>query len=120
DASPRAVLSTAAMARRLPAGSAALCLDDAAVQARLAGRPARAPTDADRAAPLRPAHPAYVIYTSGSTGKPKGVLVTHANLAHYLDAVAGVLGEAPVRMPLFTAATFDLTVTTLFAPLRSG
>ncbi|MFD7714210.1 condensation domain-containing protein, partial [Streptomyces sp. NPDC059786] len=30
--------------------------------------PAHAPTDADRLAPLHPAHAAYLIYTSGSTG----------------------------------------------------
>ncbi|MEV6875263.1 amino acid adenylation domain-containing protein [Amycolatopsis sp. NPDC051128] len=41
-------------------------------------------TDADRAAPLRPANTAYVIYTSGSTGRPKGVAVPHRNLTNLL------------------------------------
>ncbi len=40
------------------------------------------PTDADRCAPLLPAHLAYVIHTSGSTGRPKGVAVEHRALAN--------------------------------------
>ncbi|MYR86097.1 AMP-binding protein, partial [Streptomyces sp. SID685] len=44
-----------------------LVLDDPA-EVWAADGPESAPTDADRARPLTPAHPAYVIYTSGSTG----------------------------------------------------
>lgn len=64
---------------------------------------------------------AYIIYTSGSTGRPKGVMVTHRGLVNYLSwcVRAYRVGEgqgAPVQSPL----GFDLTVTSLFAPLLVG
>src|SRR5688500_3580894 len=59
-------------------------LDDPATVAAVEARSADPVTDADRPAPLRPAHPAYVIYTSGSTGRPKGVVVPHRNVAALL------------------------------------
>ena len=64
---------------------------------------------------------AYVIYTSGSTGRPKGVMVSHRGLVNYLSwcmrEYAAAAGQsAPVHSPL----GFDLTVTSLFAPLMSG
>jgi amino acid adenylation domain-containing protein len=64
---------------------------------------------------------AYVIYTSGSTGVPKGVMIVHRGLVNYLTwctrayPVAEGHG-APVHSPI----SFDLTVTSLFAPLVSG
>ena len=66
-------------------------------------------------------HLAYIIYTSGSTGKPKGAMITHKGVVNYLSwcvtnyAVADGHG-APIHSPL----TFDLTVTSLFAPLLAG
>ncbi|WP_432156317.1 amino acid adenylation domain-containing protein [Streptomyces sp. bgisy153] len=77
-------------------------------------------TDAERTAPLTPAHPAYVIFTSGSTGRPKGVVVEHRSLAAYLawarEAYDSVGGRALVHSPV----AFDLTVTGVFAPLTAG
>ncbi|MGC9441182.1 amino acid adenylation domain-containing protein [Streptomyces sp. WG5] len=78
------------------------------------------PTDTDRIRPLGPAHPAYVIYTSGSTGRPKGVVVEHRSVAvylqyareHYPSVAGGTLLHSPV--------SFDLTVTSLYAPLITG
>jgi aspartate racemase len=63
----------------------------------------------------------YVIYTSGSTGKPKGVMVTHDGLMNYLnwctEAYAVRTGNGSlVHSPL----SFDLTVTSLLAPLFCG
>jgi amino acid adenylation domain-containing protein len=64
---------------------------------------------------------AYLIYTSGSTGKPKGVMIEHRSLANYLCwctnaySLAGGCGS-PVHTPL----GFDLTVTSLLAPLLAG
>ncbi|MFD3744470.1 amino acid adenylation domain-containing protein [Nocardia sp. NPDC058633] len=55
-----------------------LALDEPAVVARIAARPAQAPAvrrDLD--------HSAYIIFTSGSTGEPKGVVGTNAALAGY-------------------------------------
>ncbi|MEP6703461.1 MAG: amino acid adenylation domain-containing protein, partial [Acidobacteriota bacterium] len=63
----------------------------------------------------------YIIYTSGSTGRPKGVMITHAGLVNYLSwctkayAVAEGSGSL-VHSPL----GFDLTVTSLLAPLACG
>ena len=64
---------------------------------------------------------AYLIYTSGSTGRPKGVMIEHRSLFNYLSwcTTAYSLDEgsgAPVHTPL----GFDLTVTSLLAPLVTG
>ena len=120
DARPTRLLTTAARGLAAPAGLA-LWLDAPDVLATLAAAPVTAPTDTDRPVPLRPAHPAYVLYTSGSTGTPKGVVISHRSLTHYLDLVSrDVLGAHAARMPLFTAPVFDLTLTTLLAPLCGG
>jgi amino acid adenylation domain-containing protein len=64
---------------------------------------------------------AYVIYTSGSTGKPKGAMINHRGLANYLSwcteayAVADGCGA-----PVHSSISFDLTVTSVFAPLMAG
>ncbi len=65
---------------------------------------------------------AYILFTSGSTGKPKGVMVTHESLAHYAHWAADeyLNRDGHARFALFTPLTFDLTVTSIFAPLVSG
>lgn len=60
---------------------------------------------------------AYIIFTSGSTGEPKGVTVTNQGLANYLQFAKRYNSAMPMNMALFTSISFDLTVTTLFAPL---
>ena len=84
DAGAALVLTSTALAPRLPEDLPALRLDEAAPDA------SPAPIAADeRRAPLRPGHLAYIIYTSGSTGAPKGAMaasgVVNPALAHIRD-----------------------------------
>ncbi len=65
---------------------------------------------------------AYLLFTSGSTGEPKGVPITHQGLADYITFAAHAYvapGEQMVAA-LFSALTFDLTITSLFVPLVTG
>jgi len=64
---------------------------------------------------------AYVIYTSGSTGRPKGVMIPHRAVVNYLSWCTEYYeAGAGQGSPLHTSVSFDLTVTSLFAPLLSG
>lgn len=89
---------------------------------RLTELPAIEGSESELERPVQPDTEAYVLFTSGSTGEPKGVPILHGGLADYL---AFALEEyvdstaAPIA-PLFTALTFDLTVTSLFLPLIAG
>ncbi|WP_051173839.1 non-ribosomal peptide synthetase [Amycolatopsis orientalis] len=73
------------------------------------------------ASAMLPGQLAYVMYTSGSTGVPKGVAVTHEGLANYLAwAVEFYRIGAGDRVPLHSSLAFDLTVTSVLAPLVCG
>ena len=64
---------------------------------------------------------AYVIYTSGSTGQPKGVMVPHRGLVNYLSwGVKEYALAAGDGAPVHSSLGFDLTVTSLLAPLLAG
>ncbi|MCB2376592.1 amino acid adenylation domain-containing protein [Hymenobacter sp. BT635] len=73
----------------------------------------------------QPTDLAYAIYTSGTTGRPKGVPIQHRSLSNYVSYAAQTYAalpgtrQAPV-FPLFTSFSFDLTVTSIFAPLVTG
>ncbi|GAA4279087.1 non-ribosomal peptide synthetase [Aquimarina mytili] len=64
---------------------------------------------------------AYVIYTSGSTGNPKGVMIEDKSLINYAFWASNYYfqGKKGV-MPLYSSISFDLTITSIFAPLISG
>ncbi|GDY52002.1 hypothetical protein SVIO_026250 [Streptomyces violaceusniger] len=96
-------------------------LDDPAVRATVAAADARAVTDTDRAAPLRPGHPAYVMYTSGSTGTPKGVAVPHHGVVNQLAWMQEEFRlEAEDRIVQKASFGFDASVWELFWPLLNG
>jgi amino acid adenylation domain-containing protein len=78
--------------------------------------------DARNLAPLAsPENLAYVIYTSGSTGVPKGAMIPHRGLVNYLSWCVGAYSVAEGQgAPVHSPIGFDLTVTSLFAPLLAG
>ncbi len=99
---------------RLPETAQAIDLD--ALPPDAAGLAGRRPGPRAAAANL-----AYVLHTSGSTGAPKGIMVSHAGLAHYLTwAVEAYEVRQGTGAPVCSPFGFDLTVTSLLAPLLAG
>ena len=97
DAAPALVITDTATAAGLPdSGAEVVVADQPAVTAAVGNLPAGPVTDADRAAPLLPAHPAYVIYTSGSTGTPKGVIIPHSGFRESDGRAGQVRGASRV------------------------
>lgn len=110
------VLTTRALARRLPDDVMPVCPDEPLLAAMLARLPVQPDT-----ATCRPGNLAYVIYTSGSTGTPKGTLVPHegvVNLArHGRDAYGVGPGD---RVLQFASVCFDVSVSDIFGTLGNG
>ncbi|MEU0950626.1 amino acid adenylation domain-containing protein, partial [Streptomyces canus] len=110
DAAPTMVLTRTESVSALPGTVAVpvLVLDTPDTREELAEFDPAALTDADRTAPLRPAHPVYVIYTSGSTGRPKGVVVTQEGFAN-LSGSHGRFEAGPgSRVAQFASMGFDM------------
>ena len=120
DAAPVAVLTDSTSRRALPKGVEPVVLDDPVFARDIAARSAEELTDAERTTPLRGEHPAYVIYTSGSTGTPKGVVIEHRSLLEFLLRSTRQHPDLGGVCLLHSPVSFDLTVTTLFAPLLAG
>ncbi|MGH2717537.1 MAG: non-ribosomal peptide synthetase, partial [Actinomycetota bacterium] len=121
DAAPQLAVTDGATAAGLSTEDpAVLVLGAPALAAELAGRNAANPAPPDRPV-LRHEHPAYVMYTSGSTGRPKAAVITHRGLVNYLTWCARAYEvDQASGVPLHSSIAFDLTVTSLFAPLLSG
>ncbi|MGX5836943.1 non-ribosomal peptide synthetase [Aeromonas piscicola] len=65
--------------------------------------------------------PAYVLFTSGSTGVPKGVVVSHGQLAAYIDGILDRLQLAgAINAVALGSLSTDLGNTALFPSLTSG
>jgi tyrocidine synthetase-3 len=64
---------------------------------------------------------AYVIYTSGSTGEPKGVEIRNRSLVNYIWwAKDQYVRDETLAFALYSSLAFDLTVTSIYAPLITG
>ena len=87
------------------------------------GRSRRCPTRR-RQSPSARTTPAHILFTSGSTGLPKGVLITHDNVAAFLDwALPDVRDRAPTtgsrRTRRSTSTSRPSTSTARSAPAPS-
>ncbi|AVA24298.1 non-ribosomal peptide synthetase [Rhizobium sp. NXC24] len=122
DAGPAALVTTSALAARLPAaGPVRLLLDEPQLRATIAAAPATPPTDADRVRRLDIRDLAYVIYTSGSTGTPKGVAVSHCGLAGFAESQIERLGVTSAsRVLQFASVSFDAAVWELLTAFAGG
>jgi amino acid adenylation domain-containing protein len=122
DARPMLLVSDIATTAGLPVADVpCVLLDDRPVAAKVAAQPGGPLADAERIAPLLPAHPAYVIYTSGSTGTPKGVMVTHAGIWALASSQIAAFGlAAGSRVGQLASVSFDAAVMDLVMAWLSG
>ncbi len=113
DSGIRIVLTSDALAPRVPVGPEALRLD-ALSAAAFPGAPVPSPA-------AGPENLAYVIYTSGSTGVPKGTLVTHANVLRLFRETERWFAFSPDDVwTLFHSAAFDFSVWEMWGALLYG
>ncbi len=121
DARPVCLVTSDAIAQRLPENGPRLVLDDPDTAGILARQPDTNPGDHDRTAPLTPVDAAYVIYTSGSTGTPKAVVVSHIGITSLAGAQIERLGiTADSRVLQFSSSSFDASIMELLMAFPAG
>ncbi|MBX3469621.1 MAG: amino acid adenylation domain-containing protein [Planctomycetes bacterium] len=114
DAAAPVVITTAALAGRLPAGRHRVVLVEDP-EAGLDAAPAAPPPAA-----ATPDSLAYIIYTSGSTGAPKGVAVTHRAVVRLVRG-ADYIAFGPDQTHLLLApVSFDASTFELWGALLNG
>ncbi|MEW1601535.1 amino acid adenylation domain-containing protein, partial [Streptomyces sp. NPDC093808] len=112
EARPAVVLTTAALAERVPSGPRRVLTD---------GRQRPQEPQGVLPAAVHGSAAAYVIFTSGSTGRPKGVVVPRSGLGNLLLDMAGRAGLGPGdRLLAVTTLGFDIANLELLAPLVAG
>jgi len=74
----------------------------------------------DNTPPLRPQNAAYVIYTSGSTAQPTRLVISHESKSNCLDWCVREYSGSGSGCALHSSLAFDLSVTSLLAPLLLG
>lgn len=123
DAQPRLLIATAAMRMRLQELPAPLpevvpvevTGSGAGLEAWLAGAPRVDPV------PMDAGETAALLYTSGSSGEPKAVMLSHHNIASFVDWATQRFGLRPEdRFTSHAPLHFDLSMLDLFAPLALG
>ncbi|HEU4454354.1 MAG TPA: amino acid adenylation domain-containing protein [Longimicrobium sp.] len=115
DSRASVLVTTSALAARLPAGaSAVLAVDaDADLVAREASTAPAVEVDAENLA--------YVLYTSGSTGLPKGAALPHRALASLLRWQLRRWGAgAAARTLQFASLSFDVSFQEIFSTWCAG
>jgi len=115
DSEARVVVSTTALAQRLPAGSwQVVTLDGDAEKI-------AAQSDAPPPVTVKPDDLAYIIYTSGSTGQPKGVELVHSGLSNLVAWHQRAFQvTAADRASALASLGFDAAVWELWPYLASG
>jgi amino acid adenylation domain-containing protein len=65
--------------------------------------------------------PAHILFTSGSTGTPKGVVISHANVAAFIEWAVPYFGlDATDRMSGHAPLHFDLSMFDIFGAFAAG
>ncbi len=112
DSGARTLITTSALAGRLPAVQHTLLIDEPDALADL--------PDTDPAPPVHPDNIAYLCYTSGSTGRPKAVAVPHQAVVRLVTGLADVDIRSTDTFLSLASIAFDASTFEIFSPLTHG
>ncbi|WP_342374022.1 non-ribosomal peptide synthase/polyketide synthase [Myxococcus stipitatus] len=115
DAQPQVLVTTRALASRLPTDGLTLLLLDE-VSESLAQQPTSTPVSATTSRNL-----VYIDFTSGSTGRPKGVCIEHRSVMRLLMGRVDYMELGPQHSFLLIAPiSFDASTLEVWGPLLHG